>query len=72
MIDNCPVPATSAVKYFALSYVWGTVDMSPTLLANYESRCQKEGLPQQLPNTVTDTIALVRALDERCLWVDAI
>jgi len=28
--------------------------------------------PQQLPNTITDAIALVRALDERYLWVDAI
>ncbi|KAH8743461.1 heterokaryon incompatibility protein-domain-containing protein [Hyaloscypha finlandica] len=72
VIDNCLVSATSAVKYFALSYVWGTVDMSPTLLANYESRCQKGGLPPQLPHTIADTIVLVRALGERYLWVDAL
>ncbi|CZR66050.1 uncharacterized protein PAC_15951 [Phialocephala subalpina] len=72
VIDNCLVPSTSAIKYFTLSYVWGTVDMDPTLLANYGSRCQKEGLPRQLPNTVADAIALVRGLNERYLWVDAL
>ncbi|RYP48701.1 hypothetical protein DL769_011176 [Monosporascus sp. CRB-8-3] len=72
VIDNCLLPATSAVKYFALSYVWGAADTSPTLLTNYKSRCQKGGLPQRLPNTITDAIALVRALHERYLWVDAL
>ncbi|KAE9377360.1 HET-domain-containing protein [Stipitochalara longipes BDJ] len=72
VIDNCLVPATSVVKYFTLSYVWGTVEMSSTLLANYASRCQKGGLPEQLPHTIADAIALVRALGERYLWVDAL
>jgi hypothetical protein len=66
------VSASSEAKYFALSYVWGVVDMSPTLLGNYKSRCQKNGLPQQFPNTIADAITLVRALDERYLWVDAL
>jgi hypothetical protein len=51
VVDHCLVPTTSAVKYFALSYVWGTDEMSQTLLANYESRCQIGGLPTRLPNT---------------------
>ncbi|OXV05664.1 hypothetical protein Egran_06568 [Elaphomyces granulatus] len=71
VVDHCLVPATSAVKYFALSYMWGTDEMSKTLLANYESRCQIGGLPTRLPNTISDAIALVRALGERYLWVDA-
>ena len=72
VIDNCLVSASSGAKYFALSYVWGAVDMSPTLLGNYKSRCQKNCLPQQFPNTIADAITLVRALDERYLWVDAL
>jgi len=39
VVDHYLVLATSAVKFFALSYVWGTVDMSQTLLANYQSCC---------------------------------
>lgn len=72
VLDYCLVSATSAVKYFALSYVWGTVDMSMTLLANYESRCKTRGLPTRLPNTISDAIMLVRDLGERYLWVDAL
>lgn len=40
-IDNRIVFASLGAKYFALSYVWGTVDMSQTLLRNYKSRCQE-------------------------------
>jgi hypothetical protein len=72
VVDHCLVPATSAVKYSALSYMWGIVDMSQTLLANYESCRQMGGLPATLPNTISDAIALVRALGERYLWVDAL
>jgi hypothetical protein len=72
VVDHRLVPATSAAKYFALSYVWGTVDMSQTLLENYESRRQMGGLPARLPKTISDAIALVRALGERYLWVDAL
>lgn len=72
VLDNCLVRATSAVRYFALSYVWGAVDMCPTVVANYESRCQKGSLPRRLPSTIADAMALVRALGERYLWVDAL
>lgn len=72
VVDHCLVLATSAVKYFALSYVWGNVDMLQTLLANYKSRRQTGGLPANLPNTISDAITLVRALGERYLWVDAL
>ncbi|KAF2246193.1 HET-domain-containing protein [Trematosphaeria pertusa] len=70
--ENCLVTATTSAKYFALSYVWGSVDMSMTLLSNYESRCQKGGLDQHFPNTIADALTLVRALDERYLWIDAL
>lgn len=73
VVNNCLVPSTSTVKYFALSYVWGAANISPTLLANYQARCQKGGLPtDQLVKTIADAIVLVRALNERYIWVDAL
>ncbi|KAM5361880.1 hypothetical protein ACJZ2D_012825 [Fusarium nematophilum] len=73
VIQQCLVPASSDVKYFALSYVWGQVDMSKTLKSNYHMR----RLPLSLaaapfPRTIKDAMALVRSLGERFLWVDAI
>ena len=70
--DNCLVEATSAVKYFTLSYVWGTAEMSKTVRANYAARLRKGGLGSMFPATIADAIALVRSLGERFLWIDAL
>lgn len=72
VVDNCLMQATSAVQYFALSYVWGAVEMSKTLRINYAARLQKDGLGGLLPRTIADAIALVRSLGGRFLWVDAL
>ena len=72
VVDNCLVEATSAVKYFTLSYVWGNAEMSKTLRMNYAARLQKGGLGSLFPATIADAIALVRSLGERFLWVDAL
>lgn len=72
VVNRCLVERTTASKYFALSYVWGSVDMCRTLRANYNSRCQPGGLPSQLPATIADAISLVRLMGERYLWVDAL
>lgn len=72
VVDNCLVASTTAEKYFTLSYVWGKVDMLLTMISNYKSRCNKDGLPVNFPNTIADAMALVRALGERYLWVDAL
>lgn len=72
VIDECLVEVTSAVKYFTLSYVWGAAEMSKTLRANYDARLQKGGLGRLFPATIADAIALVRSLEERFLWVDAL
>ena len=72
VVDDCLVEITSAVKYFTLSYVWGSVDMSKTLRANYAARLQKGGLGSLFPATIADAIVLVRSLRERFLWVDAL
>ncbi|KAG4436544.1 hypothetical protein IFR05_007982 [Cadophora sp. M221] len=77
VIDDCLVHADSSVKYFALSYVWGqNVKMSETLQENYQARVKKGGLSSalgtSLPRTIQDAISLVKSLDGRYLWVDAL
>lgn len=74
VVSNCLVSSASSARYFALSYVWGTVDMSSTVLDNYAARCQNNGLPSpaQLPATIADAMSLVSSLGERYLWVDAL
>lgn len=72
VVDDCLVEATSAVKYFTLSYVWGAAEMSKTLRMNYDARLQKGGLGRLFPATIADAITLVRSLGERFLWVDAL
>ncbi|TPX16881.1 uncharacterized protein E0L32_003443 [Thyridium curvatum] len=70
---DCLVSATSHEKYFALSYVWGRVEMSKTVKSNFEQRQQPGGLgTKHLPATIRDAVEFVAALSERYLWVDAI
>ncbi|XXH01246.1 hypothetical protein Hte_007600 [Hypoxylon texense] len=73
VVENCLVAATSREKYFALSYVWGQVEMFKTMKDN----CQLRQKPQALstiafPQTIKDAMQLVESLGERFLWVDAI
>ncbi|KAF5005593.1 hypothetical protein FDECE_8000 [Fusarium decemcellulare] len=73
VIQQCLVPASSDAKYFALSYVWGQVDMSKTLKANYHARQQPSALlAVPFPKTIRDAMTFVKSLGERFLWVDAI
>ncbi|KAF4458951.1 heterokaryon incompatibility (HET) domain-containing [Fusarium albosuccineum] len=73
VIQQCLVPASSDAKYLALSYVWGQVDMSKTLKANYHERQQPLALLSvPFPKTIRDAMTFVKSLGERFLWVDAI
>ncbi|KAI0382754.1 heterokaryon incompatibility protein-domain-containing protein [Hypomontagnella monticulosa] len=73
VVENRLVPATSREKYFALSYVWGRVDMFNTTKANYQERKEPQALSTiPFPKTIKDAIRLVKSLGERFLWVDAI
>ncbi|KAJ9628780.1 hypothetical protein H2203_002682 [Taxawa tesnikishii (nom. ined.)] len=62
-------------RYVTLSYVWGQSPMFRLQLENFE-RLSKEGsldtIRAQLPKTVNDAIDLVKAMDERFLWVDGL
>lgn len=60
------------VRYIALSYVRGDTVIPTTTLANLKLRQTRMSLPTDLPATIQDAIAVVRRLDERFLWVDAL
>ncbi|PLB36871.1 HET domain-containing protein [Aspergillus candidus] len=73
--DRCLVRATSADKYFALSYVWGEVQMPSSRRSTLEVRLQPQSLNEKgldLPTTVVDAMLLVESLGERYLWVDGL
>ncbi|KAI1774166.1 heterokaryon incompatibility protein-domain-containing protein [Hypoxylon cercidicola] len=73
VVENCLVAATSREKYFALSYVWGHVDMFKTTKDNCQVRQEPRALSAiTFPKTIRDAIRLVKSLGERLLWVDAI
>ncbi|OAX31577.1 hypothetical protein K503DRAFT_72301, partial [Rhizopogon vinicolor AM-OR11-026] len=68
------VPAPPTCRYVALSYVWGgSGEGYWTTKANLQQRSIPGGLDiDMLPGTISDTIQLVRQLDERYLWIDAL
>ncbi|OJA14029.1 hypothetical protein AZE42_06470, partial [Rhizopogon vesiculosus] len=68
------VPAPAACRYVALSYVWGSMGEEYwTTRANLKQRSRRDGLDASLlPGTISDTIQLIRQLDERYMWIDAL
>jgi len=73
VFNHCLVPATSATRYVALSYVWGQVQQFQTTTATLPDLLQPNGLPvTELPNTIRDAITAARSMGERFLWVDAL
>ncbi|KAL2016322.1 hypothetical protein VTK56DRAFT_3863 [Thermocarpiscus australiensis] len=75
VVDHCLVSATSAEKYFTLSYVWGGPQASATTRINVEERCQSGSLADgrcALPWTIRDAMDLVRRLGGRYLWIDSL
>ena len=71
--SNCLVLASSAKRYYTLSYVWGQVKIDKTVKANVQARMESGGLVlSDLPKTIRDAIALVLALGGQYLWTDAV
>jgi Heterokaryon incompatibility protein (HET) len=60
----------------ALSYVWVQQNQDRDIrckVANLERYCTDGGLMQvDLPQTIKDVIQLVRDLDKRYFWIDAL
>ena len=71
--DHRVIPATSAEKYVALSYVWGST-MTPSLTGDTFSQCSSIGGLKGLviPRTIMDAIQLVKGIGMRYLWVDSL
>ncbi|XP_024357583.1 uncharacterized protein [Physcomitrium patens] len=67
------VEAPQNCRYVALSYMWGIIDTNyKTVLKNVDQRRHRGSLESvALPRTIHDAIKVVRELEERYLWVDA-
>jgi hypothetical protein len=61
------MPLTTDMEYIALSYVWGP---QPQLQSQTIASTSQWGLPEQLPQTIEDSIAVMKGLGLRYLWVD--
>ena len=74
VIGSRLVRADSAVRYVALSYVWGqqgtTVDNFETTQATLDRLLTSLGSISGMPTVVRDAMQFVGAVGERFLWVD--
>jgi hypothetical protein len=71
--QRCLVDIPASDRYFALSYVWGREATFQTLQSNVLDLRQSGGIDDvwtKLPKTITDTVELLVAIDERYLWCD--
>jgi hypothetical protein len=75
----CIVYAPRQCRYIALSYVWGRRNKSRLILTsdNEEALMEPGALAlsetrTSIPNTILDTMSVVRKLRERYLWVDSL
>ncbi|KAF2121020.1 heterokaryon incompatibility protein-domain-containing protein [Lophiotrema nucula] len=71
---DCIVIATTASRYFALSYVWGQAITTTTTTQNMTVLQQPGSLRDELilPKTVADAILLTREMGVDYLWVDSL
>ncbi|KAF5674674.1 heterokaryon incompatibility protein [Fusarium heterosporum] len=78
VVQNCIVaPPGSGIRYVALSYTWGLgknlKNTKSTLLELQQlNSLNSPHFAAQLPETIKNTIDLVKELGERFLWVDAL
>jgi hypothetical protein len=72
---NCLVEATTAMRFFALSYVWGSVPQFQTSSAIFAELKQDNGLltyMHAIPQVIRDAMEVVRGMGENYLWVDSL
>ena len=74
--EGCLRQCPGTTKYFALSYLWGSIpDILETKMSNIEDLKQKGAFYSRasissIPQTIRDSMKLVRGLNKRYLWVD--
>ncbi|RSM04341.1 hypothetical protein CEP52_006941 [Fusarium oligoseptatum] len=61
------VPATASMTWVTLSYVWG---QRKEVVSNNHPSLPSLQLPSPIPRLISDTIAVVKSLGYRYLWVD--
>ncbi len=69
---RCIIKAPRRCRYIALSYVWGSATQVLLKTTTEEAFSRPGGLPEGIPATIEDAMALCRMLGERYLWVDAL
>ncbi|KAG2124878.1 heterokaryon incompatibility protein-domain-containing protein [Suillus clintonianus] len=74
VVSMAVVPAPLACRYAALSYLWGGIGAEYwTTKDNIGERSAPGGLnTANFPDTITDSIQLVRQLGERYIWIDTL
>jgi len=75
VLENRLVELKEPVSYVTLSYVWGSVSTFRLTRANLRRLTELNSLVdvwRMVPRTIQDAIQLVRQLDIRYLWVDAL
>jgi hypothetical protein len=78
VIDGCIVDLPNTTTFVALSYVWGSTAMPKLKQTNYHLLKQPGHLfqPQidgiRVPQVILDAMHLLRAFNERYLWVDSL
>ncbi|KAE9379659.1 HET-domain-containing protein [Stipitochalara longipes BDJ] len=75
--EMCVVYAKPKCRYLALSYVWGARKQSRLALTSHnEDNLMRPGALTDnqglIPNTIWDSMSVVRRLGERYLWVDSL
>ncbi|KAG1728769.1 heterokaryon incompatibility protein-domain-containing protein [Suillus lakei] len=74
VVSMAVVPAPPACRYVALSYLWGGIGAEYwTTKDNIGERSTSGGLNMaNVPDTIADSIQLVRQLGERYIWIDTL
>ncbi|KAK4189501.1 heterokaryon incompatibility protein-domain-containing protein [Podospora australis] len=72
---NCIIEGTTDIGFVALSYVWGNAAQLCLDRATKDVLTTSGGLERlraRLPRTISDAMAICKAVGERFLWVDAL
>ncbi|EON68494.1 hypothetical protein W97_07704 [Coniosporium apollinis CBS 100218] len=72
---KCLVRSTTASRYFAPSYVWGSVSQLQATTSNFESLTVHQALQHHsraIPKVIKDAMEAMYSLGETYLWVDSL
>lgn len=73
--DICIVQSTLEARYCCLSYVWGNMDqleLTQEARVVFQQPGALDARMDQIPQTIRNTMKVVKGLGERYLWVDCL